>query len=70
MPWQETCAMTKRMRFVAAGAAGEESIAVLCRRPDISRKTGYTWLGRYQTAGVGGSTWACRLNALTLACRH
>jgi len=54
MPWQETCAMTERMRFVSAVTAGEASMALLCRQYGISRKTGYKWLTRYQQAGVAG----------------
>src|SRR6266511_6412996 len=54
MPWQETCAMMERMRFVRAVTAGEASMALLCRQYGISRKTGYKWLTRYQQAGVAG----------------
>ncbi len=46
--------MTERMQFVAAAAAGDESMATLCRQYRISRRTGYKWLGRYQAAGVLG----------------
>ena len=54
MPWKETCAMTERMKFVALAEEGEETIAELCRRFGISRKTGYQLLGRYATEGVDG----------------
>ena len=46
--------MTERMRFLLAVQAGDESMAELCRRFGISRKTGYKWLGRFDAAGAGG----------------
>jgi putative transposase len=54
MGWMETCAVDERMRFVIAVAEHEESFAALCRRFEVSRKTGYKWLGRYQELGVEG----------------
>jgi len=51
MPWQETGAMTERLRFIVAVQAGEASVAALCRQFGISRKTGYKWLSRYREAG-------------------
>ena len=49
MPWNETCAMTERMKFVALVEEGEETIAALCRRFGISRKTGHKWLRRFSS---------------------
>jgi transposase InsO family protein len=46
--------MTERMRFLVAVEAGDESLAELCRRFGISRKTGYKWLARYAAEGVDG----------------
>lgn len=54
MGWMETCAVDERMRFVMAVEAEEESIAALCRRFGVSRKTGYKWLERYREFGVRG----------------
>lgn len=54
MPWKATCVMDERMQFIAACLAGEESMAELCRRFGISRKTGYKWLERYEGGGPGG----------------
>ena len=54
MVWNETCAMEERMRFVTSWLQGEESIATLCRRYGVSRKTGYKWLSRYRGEGVSG----------------
>lgn len=54
MPWQETCAMTERMRFVLAVQSDTETVAACCRRFGISRKTGYKWLERFESEGAGG----------------
>ena len=54
MGYLEARAVDKRMRFVTAVEAGEETMAVLCRRFDLSRKTGYKWLARYRAAGIAG----------------
>jgi putative transposase len=54
MVWRATCAMEERMRFVDAVVDNEESIAALCRRFGVSRKTGYKWLERYDEDGVEG----------------
>jgi transposase InsO family protein len=47
----ETRAVDKRMRFVAAVEAGEETVTALCRRFGFSRKTGNKWLDRYRHCG-------------------
>ena len=54
MPWTETCIMDQRIGFIVACREGEESMAVLCRHFDISRKTGHKWLARYRSEGAGG----------------
>jgi transposase InsO family protein len=51
MPWKETCVMDEKLRFVAAVHEKKETIAELCRRFGISRKTGYKLLERYSTQG-------------------
>src|SRR5512141_1720010 len=51
MPWKETCVMDERLRFVAAVQEKKESMAELCRRFGISRKTGYKLVERYATEG-------------------
>src|SRR5712692_2752360 len=50
----ETRAVDKRMRFVTAVEAGEETVTALCRRFGFSRKTGYKWLERYCCGGIEG----------------
>ncbi len=54
MGYLEAGAVDKRMRFVTAVEAGEETMAGLCRRFDLSRKSGYKWLARYRAAGIAG----------------
>ena len=54
MVWKETCAMEERMRFVDAVVDREETFAAICRRFEVSRKTGYKWLERYGDEGVDG----------------
>lgn len=56
MPWKETCAMKERMRFVALVQEGEDTMAALCRRFGISRKTGYKLLARFVAEGIDGLT--------------
>ena len=47
-------AVDKRMRFVTAAEASEETMTALCRRFGLSRKTGYKWLERYRLEGIEG----------------
>lgn len=53
MPWRATCPMDQRTQFIAAWLRDEESMSTLCRRYDISRKTGYKWVARYEAGGAG-----------------
>ena len=46
--------MNERKRFILEATAGLFSHSELCRRHDISRKTGYKWLERYETEGPDG----------------
>ena len=46
--------MSERMRFVVAVQTGEDTMAALCRRFGISRKTGYNVLARVAAAGPAG----------------
>src|SRR5574342_103056 len=54
MPWRETSAMDERLRFVQDVHRPGWSIAELCRRYEVSRKTGYKWLRAYERAGPAG----------------
>ena len=54
MPWEESCAMDQRMRFVVDHGLDEFTVTELCERYGISRKTGYKWLERYRLEGPAG----------------
>jgi len=53
MPWKETCSVEERIRFIAEfGGEIEPSLAAVCRRYGVSRKTGYKWLARHAAGGL------------------
>ena len=54
LPWKETSVESERLQFIERHAAGEETVAELCRRFGISRKTDYKLIGRYEAYGEGG----------------
>ena len=41
MPWKKESVVEQRLRFLIAARGREESMTELCRRYEISRKTGY-----------------------------
>lgn len=51
MPWKETCLMDEKIKFIAMVKSGVYSFASMCRQFDISRKTGYELLARYEAEG-------------------
>ena len=54
VPWKDTSIELERLKFIERHTAGEETVAELCRRFEISRKTGYKIIGRYETYGEEG----------------
>ena len=54
MPWRETSRMDERLQFVQDVHRPGWSIAELCRRYGVSRKTGYKWLAIYERCGAAG----------------
>ena len=54
MPWKETNSVNERVSFIAALNAKEDSFLSLCEQFEISRKTGYKWLSRYELLGIRG----------------
>jgi len=48
MPWQKESVVEQRLRFLIEARRREENMTSLCRRYEISRKTGYKWLERYE----------------------
>ncbi len=54
MPWQRTEPMDERLSFIVSWREDGVSMAELCRRSGVSRKTGYKWVDRYEAAGLAG----------------
>lgn len=54
MPWSQSSTMDLKTQFIADCLRGLPSMAELCYRYGISRKTGYKWLTRYQQDGAAG----------------
>ena len=54
MPWLETDPMNERKRFILEASGGLFSHTELCLRHDVSRKTGYKWIERYESEGPDG----------------
>jgi transposase InsO family protein len=48
----ESSVMDERLQFIEECKSQEWSMAEVCRRFEISRKTGYKWLDRYEAGGV------------------
>lgn len=51
MPWKEMSPVTERMRFIVDVLEGLLTIAELAARYEISRKTAYKWIERYDAGG-------------------
>jgi transposase InsO family protein len=54
MAWRKVLPMDERARFVLEVDKAEMSVAELCRRYEVSRKTGYKWIRRYVAEGLDG----------------
>ncbi len=54
MPWKAFSVMSLRHEFVDMSQEITVSLSELCRRFNVSRKTGYKWLKRYLEEGVQG----------------
>lgn len=50
MPWQERSTLSLRREFVELACQPGANTRALCRRFEISPKTGYKWLNRYAQA--------------------
>jgi transposase InsO family protein len=51
MPWKQESVVEQRLRFLLEVRNKEASVSELCRRYEISRKTGYKWIKRYEKEG-------------------
>ena len=54
MPWQELSPVNLRMRFVTDWQRDCWTMSELCAEYQISRKTGYKWVDRFEVAGPRG----------------
>ena len=54
MPWKQSSAACEQKMFIEAWVKGEETVAQLCRRFEISRKTGYKRITRFREWGYDG----------------
>ena len=60
MPWIKVRPMDQKVLFIADWLRGVSSMTDLCEVYNISRKTGYKWLKRYDRSGVDGLHEASR----------
>jgi putative transposase len=54
MPWNKTCPMEERLKFIADWLKKDCPVADLSRSYGISRKTAYKWIRRYALKGLPG----------------
>jgi transposase InsO family protein len=54
MPWQELSPVNLRMQFITEWQRGCWTMTELCADYQISRKTGYKWIARYDASGPRG----------------
>ncbi|MBL7994468.1 IS481 family transposase [bacterium] len=52
MPWKEVNLMSLRSEFIYLASQEDVCMNAICRRYNISTKTGYKWLHRYQKKGT------------------
>lgn len=54
MPWKECSTVSSRLEFVSLASAPGANVRQLCRTFNISAKTAYKWLDRFQAEGEKG----------------
>jgi putative transposase len=54
MPWRDVSPMDQRTRFIADYLYRTLTVTELCRLYEVSRKTGYKWIHRYELYGPAG----------------
>jgi putative transposase len=54
MPWRNSSPMDLRTQFIADCLRELNTISEICRQYEISRKTAYKWLARYDAEGAAG----------------
>lgn len=56
MPWKETCTMDQKIQMIGNYLSKEYTITRLSEIYEVSRKTIYKWIERYQVEGYSGLT--------------
>jgi transposase len=54
MPWKETCAMDQKMRMIIDHSSKEFTVTQMSEMYEVSRKTIYKWVRRYEEKGPCG----------------
>lgn len=54
MPWNNTCPMNERQKFIRDWLTRNATVLGLCEEYGISRKTGYKWIIRFRREGDRG----------------
>lgn len=54
MPWEETCVMDSKVKFIGDYLRGTHTVTDLARAYGISRQAAYKWIERYQQEGLQG----------------
>lgn len=54
MPWKETTMMDEKLEFINEWKSGNFNFSELCNEFNISRKTGYKYIKRFQEEGLEG----------------
>ena len=52
MPWKETDPVTERIKFIEDWLSRQYSMTQLCKKHEVSRKTGYKTIKRFKQGGV------------------
>lgn len=60
MPWRESSVGKQRKEFVLEALQPGCNMAALCRKHEVSRKTGYKWIERFEKRGLAGLENASR----------
>src|ERR1044072_10008012 len=54
MPWKETCAMSEPIRLISDYESGDFGISELAQQYQVSRKTVYKWIERFESESWEG----------------
>jgi transposase InsO family protein len=54
MSWKQTCVMSERIKLINDYLSGDFGISELSVQYEVSRKTAYKWISRYESGGWAG----------------